>query len=181
MTTKLTTEQFVERAKKVHNDQYDYQLVEYETNKKHVSIVCPVHGIFDKAPHHHLNGQGCPTCSRERLLGGYTEELFRNKPHIKAMQGVLYLVRFDSDDEMFYKIGITSRSVEERFSTASHNRYLITIIAVLHTTLYNAYQFEQEILSEYSHLRYVPQKRFSGWTECLMLEGINMDDVMSYF
>lgn len=32
-------------------------------NKKPVTIVCPVHGAFEKLPNRHLNGGGCTLCS----------------------------------------------------------------------------------------------------------------------
>jgi len=33
---KLTTEEFIERAKKVHGDKYDYSKVEYVDNKTNI-------------------------------------------------------------------------------------------------------------------------------------------------
>lgn len=59
---KLTTEQFIEKAKKVHGNKYDYSKVEYEHSKKDVIIICPIHGEFRQRPNNHLNGQGCPKC-----------------------------------------------------------------------------------------------------------------------
>ena len=54
---------FIAEAKDVHNDTYDYSLVEYKTCYDKVRIICPTHGIFEKSPNHHLKGQGCPNCS----------------------------------------------------------------------------------------------------------------------
>lgn len=31
--------------------------------KKKVKIICPIHGVFEMAPEHHLSGQNCPKCS----------------------------------------------------------------------------------------------------------------------
>lgn len=43
---KLTTEEFIEKAKKVHGDKYDYSLVEYKDSRVKVKIICPKHGVF---------------------------------------------------------------------------------------------------------------------------------------
>ena len=62
-TKKLTTEEFIERARKVHGDKYDYSKVEYVNSKTKVCIICPVHGEFWMTPNMHLYGQECPKCS----------------------------------------------------------------------------------------------------------------------
>jgi hypothetical protein len=59
---KLTTEEFIEKAKKVHGDKYDYSKVEYTHSKEKVCIICPKHGEFWQNSHNHLQGQTCPKC-----------------------------------------------------------------------------------------------------------------------
>ena len=56
-----TTEKFIERAKGVHGDRYDYSLVEYKDQNVKVKIICPVHGEFKQLPNNHLN-YGCGDC-----------------------------------------------------------------------------------------------------------------------
>lgn len=63
-TFRLTKDEFIERAKKVHSDLYDYSKVEYKNYKTHVKIFCEVHGYFLQLPEVHLNGSGCPKCNR---------------------------------------------------------------------------------------------------------------------
>ena len=43
---KLTTEEFIEKAKAVHGDKYDYSEVEYIGALKKVKISCSQHGFF---------------------------------------------------------------------------------------------------------------------------------------
>ena len=62
---KLTTKIFIERAKKIHNDKYDYSLVEYNNYEIKVKIICPNHGTFEQAPASHLKGCGCSKCSQK--------------------------------------------------------------------------------------------------------------------
>jgi hypothetical protein len=61
-TKKLTTEEFIFKANVVHNNKYDYSLVQYVTSHIKVKIICPEHGIFEQKPNNHLHGQGCPIC-----------------------------------------------------------------------------------------------------------------------
>ena len=64
---KLTTEEFIERARKVHGDKYDYSNVEYLGNESKICIICPKHSEFWQTPHNHLHGQGCPYCWNSKL------------------------------------------------------------------------------------------------------------------
>ena len=41
MSKKLTIEQFIEKAKEVHENKYDYSKVEYINNHTKVCIICP--------------------------------------------------------------------------------------------------------------------------------------------
>lgn len=59
------TEKFIEKAKQIHCDKYDYSKVKYVKNKDKVCIVCKKCGQeFWQTPNSHLYGRGCPTCSR---------------------------------------------------------------------------------------------------------------------
>jgi len=58
----LNTEQFIERAKKIHGDKYDYSKVEYINSSTKVCITCPIHGEFWQRPTEHLRGSGCKKC-----------------------------------------------------------------------------------------------------------------------
>ncbi len=67
MPTKLTQEQFIEKAIKKHNGFYDYSLVNYIAAQTKVKIVCPNHGIFEQQPNNHLFGQGCIWCMGDNV------------------------------------------------------------------------------------------------------------------
>jgi len=64
---KLTTAEFIEKAKKVHGDKYDYSLVEYVAVIKKIKIRCKHHGIFEQTPNSHLGKCGCPKCGSTLL------------------------------------------------------------------------------------------------------------------
>ncbi len=77
---KLTTEEFLERAKKVHGDKYDYSKVMYINNSTKVTIDCPIHGEFEQTPTSHLSGTGCAKCSRKKKIS--TEEFIEKAKKI---------------------------------------------------------------------------------------------------
>lgn len=63
-----TTEIFVENAKQVHGNRYDYSLVEYTRATDKIKIICHEnnHGAFKQKPSDHLSGNGCPKCFIKR-------------------------------------------------------------------------------------------------------------------
>jgi len=61
-----TKERFVEQAKMVHGERYDYSKVNYTTTMKKVEIICKIHGSFwQKACDHIGSEAGCPCCLRK--------------------------------------------------------------------------------------------------------------------
>lgn len=60
-------DKFVEEAKLVHNNFYDYSLVDYKQNKIKIKIVCPTHGEFLQIPLDHIKGRGCGKCGYEKV------------------------------------------------------------------------------------------------------------------
>lgn len=65
---KLTTDEFIEKAKEIHGDKYDYSKVNYENRSTKVCVICPIHGEFWQTPEAHLHKQGCPKCSGNAKL-----------------------------------------------------------------------------------------------------------------
>ena len=72
----ITTDKFIEKSSKIHNNKYGYSLVKYINSKTKVKIICFIHGVFEQSPNGHLSGQGCPFCN-----GGIktTNEIFIKK------------------------------------------------------------------------------------------------------
>ena len=69
--TRMTTEEFITKARLLHRDAYDYSKVEYVISSQKVEIICPKHGSFWMSPNKHLIGECCPKCSEtsgERLI-----------------------------------------------------------------------------------------------------------------
>jgi len=61
---KLDTLGFIEKAKEIHEDTYDYSKVNYINADAKIIIICKIHGEFTQQPDFHLNRKcGCPKCS----------------------------------------------------------------------------------------------------------------------
>lgn len=66
MSRKITTNDFIENAKKIHGDKYNYHNTIYTSAKNHVIIECKIHGNFFQTPNDHLNKRGCKKCGDKR-------------------------------------------------------------------------------------------------------------------
>ncbi len=60
---KINTDIFIERSIKVHENLYNYDLVDYINDNTPVKIICSKQGIFEQVPNIHLSGSGCIICS----------------------------------------------------------------------------------------------------------------------
>lgn len=108
---KLTTKEFVNRSKIIHNNKYKYDKVKYKNQKIHVIINCPKHGDFLQTPKHHLSGHGCNACSLSSFTSkkekqwldimGVSEE---NRNIIIRENGNIYNVDgLDKDNKIIYE------------------------------------------------------------------------------
>ncbi len=66
-----TTREWIEKAKKIHGNRYDYSKTVYKKTHSKVSIICKEHGVFLQTPANHLNGNNCPKCT-----GNYMDKSF---------------------------------------------------------------------------------------------------------
>lgn len=66
-TKKLTIEEYEKRANERYSGRYVYHQ-DYKSMHESITITCPIHGDFKKSAQAHLNGQGCPECSKGRYL-----------------------------------------------------------------------------------------------------------------
>ena len=82
---KLTNEEFIAKARKIHGDYYDYSKVNYINSKIKVCIICPIHGEFWQQANSHLNGEGCVKCSyiyRGKIQSISTDEFIKRAKEI---------------------------------------------------------------------------------------------------
>jgi hypothetical protein len=70
---KKNKEHFIKKSNLIHQDRYDYSLVEYKGAKNKVKIICKEHGEFDQSPTNHMSGQGCKRCGSYKTSFGKTK------------------------------------------------------------------------------------------------------------
>ena len=64
MGRKFSQEDFINKAKIIHNNKYDYSKTIYKNKRTNVIIICPEHGEFSQNPEVHLRGSGCKECGK---------------------------------------------------------------------------------------------------------------------
>jgi Zn finger protein HypA/HybF involved in hydrogenase expression len=65
--SRLTNDEFIKKAKKIHNNRYNYSIVNYVNNHTKVKIICLKHGEFEQIPTSHLQNKGCPKCANKNV------------------------------------------------------------------------------------------------------------------
>jgi hypothetical protein len=118
---KLTTDQFISKAKNKHGDLYDYSLVEYVNNTTKVTIICKEHGSFEQKPNGHMNGKGCLLCATNKIkktnLAKYGVENPSQSKKVKEKSKQTNLKRYGVDSPS------QSKDVKEKIKKTNLERY----------------------------------------------------------
>lgn len=118
MPKKTTLEQFINRANIIHNNTYDYSLVEYKNTNTKVKIICNDHGIFEQEPKSHLLGMGCFKCG---ILKRTQTNLDRyGVKH--AAQSPIILSKMK--DTMIERYGVSNAAYSQDFQTKKNQTNL---------------------------------------------------------
>jgi hypothetical protein len=162
---------FAEKANKIHNNRYNYGLVNYINNKTKVAIICPEHGEFQQQPNNHISGQGCPKCKRDKL----SSNMVKGKEEVISRLNNIF-----GDTKYTYDL-----------SKYTNNRSYITIICPTHGSFSKSYQslmkgngcgdcdgykskgekFVGEWLDK-NGIEYIPQMKFKG---CMLNRELKFD------
>lgn len=94
MDTKLL--KFIEKAKIVHENKYDYSLAEYKDSITKIKIICPEHGIFEQNPNGHLSGCGCYICGGTKKLT--TKEFIKKATEVHGNKYDYSLVDYKNNE-----------------------------------------------------------------------------------
>jgi hypothetical protein len=85
---------------------------------------------------------------------GNMNRLFNSNPIMKEVPGILYYIHFYNDTTSFWKIGITSKSINQRFGDTVYKHNLkMNILYENQNSFYNCYKEEQRILKEFKNNR----------------------------
>lgn len=113
-------------------------LDEYVTSSTPITHRCSKGHTWKAAPSNVLRGSGCPSCSNS----GFN----LNSP------AIFYYIKIVKDNLVYYKVGITNRTVIDRFSR-DRDKTIIVLYQEYYSKGSEAKEVEQEILSFYSKHR----------------------------
>ena len=157
--------EFIEQANSVHNNSYDYSKFVYETDTSKGVIICPIHGEFIKAAGKHLQGEGCPQCSRlnnRRKNNGASPKAFTKR--CGSNEAIFYVLKCYTMDksELFYKIGITSNTIKKRYAGKQAMPYLYEVIQEIHGNPEQIIEIEKQEKERLKNFHYIPSIEFCG-------------------
>lgn len=182
---KIKIDDFLHRANKIHNNKYNYELIDFNIVNYKIDIICPVHGQFNQIIHDHLRGNGCAKCGKissiskiKNLFGGY----FRNfsswvkmGEESKSFTGFkLYVLKLSNDNESFYKVGKTFVNIKDRTRIIPYKVEIIDVI--IHKDGREISKLEFEVFKKFKNKQYKPLISFGGSCECFS----EIDEILNY-
>jgi very-short-patch-repair endonuclease len=88
MSKRLTTEEYIKRARSIHGNEYDYSLVKFKNSSTKIKIKCSIHGVFEVLPQSHANTNGkgakCGKCK------GFNKTIAEYETQAKKIHGNKY-------------------------------------------------------------------------------------------
>lgn len=165
---------FVNKAKQVHGDKYDYSLVDYKNNRYKVKIICKIHGVFEQKPNAHLCGHGCMLCKdlatsnrgKQKPIGWNVSNWQKAGERSKNFDSFkVYIIKCWNDSETFYKIGRTFLSVKRRFRGRMPYNYEI-VKEFIFNNARDAFNKEADLKRLNKEFKYIPLINFDGQYEC---------------
>jgi Zn finger protein HypA/HybF involved in hydrogenase expression len=183
-SNKMVTKDFINKAKKVHKNKYNYLKSNYTNTKSKVIITCPKHGDFQQKANNHILGKGCKDCGRDRInksaknnpTGWSYTNWFKSALKSKTFTSYkVYLIRIEGNGEKFYKIGKTYNTIDKRFDGVFKSiGYRITKCVIIEEKFDRCNEgfakticeLENIYKKQNKHNKYTPKKKFSGMNEC---------------
>src|SRR5690606_15644402 len=93
-------------------------------------------------------------------------------------EGYFYILKCKSEDETFYKIGVTI-NIKKRYPSKGHIPYEYDLLVYHKGNISDIAQIEKDFKSQNKNLLYKPQIKFNGYRECY---GLNLDSfIKDYF
>jgi len=117
MPKRLTTQDFISRARTLHGDRYDYSKTVYVSSDTRVTIVCPKHGEYEQFPHNHLKGCGCNACGVIRT----TRQLSSNSSAFTTKARERHSDRYD-----YARVEYTNNHTDVIIICNQHGKFLQT-------------------------------------------------------
>ena len=173
-----TTEKFIAKAKQIHGNKYDYSESIYTQSHKKLIIKCKIHGIFTQPATAHLSGHGCTKCAN---INKFSFSNFRKNRILMEIPCTLYLIQILDNGDNYYKIGVTTKSIKERFNESPNITF--KIIKTLNGKAFDLYCIEQKLLADIVVRLDYPKisSLRSGISECFYSDDNTLHDIINYF
>ena len=152
---------FIQKAITVHKDMYNYSNVAYVNSRTKVAITCNRCGTtFKQNPDDHLQGHGCSNCS---------------KSYLNITKPVnFYILKVEYANEVVYKIGISNKTVKQRYKSDNPNKVISKILLETYfIDSYDAILFEKQVKEYFINHRYLGNVQFFGKTKNTEILNIN--------
>ena len=101
----------------------------------------------------------------------------KQRPSKKIKQSQLYLIECNKGAEVFLKLGLTTKSVKERYKVGMPYKY--KVLATMSVKVSTLLDYEQALHSLLSKHSYRPIIKFGGYTECYNLSA--KKDIIKFF
>lgn len=163
-TRTWSKETFIKKANLVHSNKYDYTKSNYINSMKKITITCPIHGDFKQKVNNHLQGANCPNCVHTHGFSrSHWVNFCNNKKNIDPK---VYIIKCYNNTEEFIKIGITVRTISQRFQSKGHLPYEYEVLKEIKGSSLFVFDKEKELHNLYYNFKYKPNLSFLGETEC---------------
>ena len=184
---RITSKEFIEKAKKVHGNTYDYSKVDYVNNRIKIFITCQYHGDFKQIPKDHLRGKGCKQCSDTLNCRNYLKRSNTKKRNSPETIFKTYLLKCTlPTGETFLKFGNTWNTVLYRYGTSNiiskRSPFNWEILDIIKTkdnkkVVYIENYLKQILIENEEYIysfRDLSDYQFEGYTECFKYEYKDM-------
>ena len=173
-TQRLSQQAFEEKANNMHGFKYNYCNFQYINSTTIGSIECSIHGSFTQRAANHLQGQGCPSCSKENRSNHNDPDnwqvLAEKSKYFDSFK--VYILKCWSEDnhEEFIKIGKTYRKIKSRYPSKREMPYNYTIIReLIFNNSVDCCNYEQLLHIQFKQNQIIPSISFGGKFECYSL------------
>jgi len=162
---------FIIEALKKHNG-YDYSKSIYVNRSAPILIICPVHGEFWQIPANHLNGAGCPKCSRSSA----NKKKSKYYKNFKALANIVYNFKYS------YLSEYVNRSTKVLVLCKDHGKFWQA--PIVHLKGFGCPGCRKELRAEKRSLSVheftiKSQKTFNGQCDYSLVNFKKMDDLIT--
>lgn len=174
LSRRSNTEDFIKASSLIHNNFYSYEKTVYVKAKEKVIITCPVHGDFEVSPHHHKAGIKCRNCSPGSTFGILSKgNANAHKEDWLKIQASLYFLEIEYENNIFYKVGITTKSnIKDRLKEFPSS-FNTKVIYKTEGNLFSLAFSEKNIIDDFKYFKYKPSISFRGKEECFSVNPLN--------